>query len=73
MDVLRLSAFDPYAELKDFVARQSGAGAVASLIGLCRAESGRVKTLVLDHFPGFTETEKSLFSRPRSFTIRNFR
>lgn len=57
MDVLRLSAFDPYAELKDFVARQSGAGAVASLIGLCRAESGRVKTLVLDHFPGFTETE----------------
>lgn len=57
MEVLRLSPFDPYAELKDFLARQRGAGAIASLIGLCRGESGRVEALVLEHFPGFTETE----------------
>lgn len=57
MGVVRLAPFDPATELERFAARQAGAGAVASFLGLCRAEGGRVSALVLDHFPGFTEAE----------------
>ena len=57
MSVVRLAPFDPQAELSAFTARQSGAGAVVSFLGLCRDNGGRVTALVLDHFPGFTESE----------------
>jgi molybdopterin synthase catalytic subunit len=50
--------FDPGAELAAFIARTPGAGAVASFVGLVRAESdGRaVSGLELDHYAGLTGT-----------------
>ena len=47
--------FDPQAELSTFSAGRADAGALASFVGLCRAEAGGVATLELDHYPGFTE------------------
>lgn len=32
-------------------------GAVASFVGLCRGESGRLKGLELEHYPGMAEAE----------------
>jgi molybdopterin synthase catalytic subunit len=52
-----LTAFDPYAELSTFAAANLGAGAVASFVGICRGEGGKVSALTLDHYPGFTEAE----------------
>ena len=54
------SPFDANAHLAAFLAAQDGrAGAVASFIGLCRAEhaGGAVLGLYLDHYPGFCEAE----------------
>lgn len=53
-------AFDEHAELEAFARKRTdGAGALASFVGYCRAQSaeGRVEHLHLDHYPGFTETE----------------
>ena len=49
--------FDPAAELAAFIARAAGAGAVASFVGLVRAESAGeyVRGLELDHYPAMTE------------------
>lgn len=57
--MIRVSAtpFDPQAALAAFVAGHSEAGALASFVGLCRAEGGDVVALHLDHYPGFTEAE----------------
>jgi molybdopterin synthase catalytic subunit len=49
--------FDPQAELAAFAAGHREAGALASFVGLCRAEAGAVTSLHLDHYPGFTEAE----------------
>jgi molybdopterin synthase catalytic subunit len=51
------SPFDPQAALAAFTAGHREAGALASFVGLCRAEAGAVTTLHLDHYPGFTEAE----------------
>ena len=45
--------FDPGAEI---AALSSGAGAVASFVGLVRAE-GDLSALTLEHYPGFAERE----------------
>lgn len=52
--MIRLAAasFDPAAELAAFAA--PGAGAIASLTGLVRAEEGDVSALDLDHHPLLT-------------------
>ncbi len=57
--MIRVSAepFDPHGETAAFAAGHKEAGALASFVGLCRAEGGSVDTLHLDHYPGFTETE----------------
>lgn len=57
--MIRVSSapFDPQAELAAFMAGHREAGALASFVGLCRAEDGAVTSLHLDHYPGFTESE----------------
>lgn len=51
--------FDADAELSAFARHRNGAGALASFVGYCRAESGgaAIEQLELDHYPGFTERE----------------
>lgn len=50
--------FDPHAETAAFAAGRTEAGALASFVGSVRAEAaGRpVAELVLEHYPGFTES-----------------
>lgn len=47
--------FDPNAALAAFQRAHPGAGALASFVGLVRGAG--VRTLTLDHYPGFTEAE----------------
>ena len=49
--------FDAGAEIRAMVADAPGIGAVASFIGLVReqGETGRVSSLMLEHYPGMTE------------------
>lgn len=49
-------AFDPQAENKAFSARNSQAGALVTFLGQVRAGNGGVEALVLQHYPGFTES-----------------
>ncbi len=51
--------FDADAELAAFSRERRGAGALASFVGYCRgdAEGMAVRTLVLEHYPTFTESE----------------
>lgn len=46
--------FDPYAHLAEFAREAAGAGALASFVGVVRAEAN-VTALFLEHFPGVTE------------------
>ena len=49
--------FDLATEI-DVLTRDSGdAGAVASFVGLCRSEEGRLAGLELEHYPGMAEEE----------------
>jgi molybdopterin synthase catalytic subunit len=53
-------AFSPDAELTAFSAQCNGeAGALASFVGYCRAQTsdGAVQRLELLHYPGFTDVE----------------
>jgi len=52
---VQVALFDPGAELSQFA--RAGAGAMASFVGYVRGEAGAVTSLVLDHYPGFTERE----------------
>src|SRR4051812_24528154 len=49
--------FDPAAELAGFIEGGTGAGAIASFVGLVRSESDgeNVSALELDHYPALTE------------------
>jgi molybdopterin synthase catalytic subunit len=48
-------AFDPGVLLSQFCEGRSETGAVASFVGLARAERGSTDTLELEAYPGFTE------------------
>jgi molybdopterin synthase catalytic subunit len=48
-------AFDPGALLSGFCRDRSETGAVASFVGLARAEQGSTDVLELEAYPGFTE------------------
>ena len=52
--VVLAHAFAPERELASF-ALGGEAGAVASFVGYCRAEGGKVERLELERYPGFTE------------------
>ncbi|HEX5377403.1 MAG TPA: molybdenum cofactor biosynthesis protein MoaE [Phenylobacterium sp.] len=49
--------FDPGALLSPFCADRSETGAVASFVGLARAEQGSTDILELEAYPGFTEAQ----------------
>lgn len=49
--------FDPGAEAEALVAGRRDVGAVASFVGYCRDEGGRLAALELEHYPGMAEDE----------------
>jgi molybdopterin synthase catalytic subunit len=57
--MIRLSPepFDPGALLSGFCQGRSEVGAVASFVGVARAEAGQTAILELEAYPGFTEGE----------------
>lgn len=57
MITLTDQAFDPGALLSDFCCGRTETGAVASFVGLARAEGGAAAKLELDAYPGFTEAQ----------------
>lgn len=50
-------AFDPGGLLADFCKDRRETGAVATFVGLARAEAGQTEILELEAYPGFTEAE----------------
>ena len=59
--VVRVQAadFDVAAEIEAVHAGRTDVGAVASFVGLCRDEAGRLAALELEHYPGMAEAELS--------------
>ncbi len=49
--------FDAGAECAALVEGRGDVGAVASFVGYCRAEGGRLAALELEHYPGMAEAE----------------
>lgn len=49
--------FDVGAEIERLHAGRRDVGAVASFVGLCRDEGGRLAALELEHYPGMAEAE----------------
>ena len=48
-------AFAPGAELDAFTLRARGAGAVVSFTGIVRDDTGRLASMLIEHYPGMTE------------------
>lgn len=64
--VISTQPFNEQAELESFAKTRPGnAGAFASFVGYCRDVSieGRVDSLHLDHYPGYTEAEVERLAR----------
>ncbi|ODN71478.1 molybdenum cofactor biosynthesis protein MoaE [Methylobrevis pamukkalensis] len=59
MATIRVTAedFDPGAEIAALSEGRADVGAVASFVGLCRDEGGRLAALELEHYPGMAEAE----------------
>ena len=59
MGAVRVQAedFDAAAEGRALTAGRREIGALASFVGLCRDEGGRLATLELEHYPGMAEAE----------------
>ena len=57
--VIRIQAepFDVAAETAALSAQGKDIGAVATFIGYCRSEGGRLQALELEHYPGMAEDE----------------
>jgi molybdopterin synthase catalytic subunit len=51
--------FDPATEIDGVTTGRGNVGAVASFLGLCRDEEGRLSALELEHYPGMAEAELS--------------
>jgi molybdopterin synthase catalytic subunit len=49
--------FDVGAEVDALAAGRTDVGAVASFVGYCRDEGGRLAALELEHYPGMAEAE----------------
>jgi len=56
MITLTSEPFEPGALLTDFCAGREETGAVASFVGIARAEKGQAAALELEAYPGFTDT-----------------
>jgi molybdopterin synthase catalytic subunit len=48
-------AFDPGAELSEFAANRADVGAVVSFNGVVRDDSGTLREMLIEHYPGMTE------------------
>jgi molybdopterin synthase catalytic subunit len=62
--MIRLSTqpFEPGAELTAFCAGRTESGAIASFVGIARADAGQTTALELEAYPGFTEIEIARFA-----------
>jgi molybdopterin synthase catalytic subunit len=71
---LTFDPFDPGALLTEFCRDRSETGAVASFIGIARAEAGATVALELEAYPGFTEAEigKIADGAKASFGLHDF-
>lgn len=49
--------FDPARITEELCGDEVDAGAVATFVGLCRSEGGRLAALELEHYPGMAEEE----------------
>jgi molybdopterin synthase catalytic subunit len=49
--------FDAAAEGRALIAGRRDIGALASFVGLCRDEGGRLAALEIEHYPGMAEAE----------------
>jgi molybdopterin synthase catalytic subunit len=59
---LTAQAFEPGALLTTFCAGRDETGAVASFVGLARAEQGQARILELEAYPGFTDAAIAQFA-----------
>jgi molybdopterin synthase catalytic subunit len=59
MGAVRVQAedFDAAAEGRALTAGRRDVGALASFVGLCRDEGGRLAALEIEHYPGMAEAE----------------
>ena len=59
---LTTQAFEPGVLLTSFCAGRDETGAVASFVGLARAEQGQARILELEAYPGFTDAAIAQFA-----------
>lgn len=52
---VQAEAFDPGAELNSFAAKRRDVGAVVSFSGVVRDETGTLREMLIEHYPGMTE------------------
>ena len=72
---LTAQAFEPGALLTTFCAGRDETGAVASFVGLARAEHGQAQVLELEAYPGFTDAAIAAFAEEAKarFDLQDYR
>ncbi len=75
MITLTEAPFEPGALLTAFCAGRDETGAVASFVGLARAEGGQASILELEAYPGFTESAIAAFAKDAAarFDLQDWR
>lgn len=75
MITLTSEPFEPGALLTAFCAGRDETGAVASFVGLARAEQGQAAALELEAYPGFTDVAISEFAETAKarFALHDYR
>ncbi len=56
MLAIQSASFDPGKVLNDFTANTASAGAVVSFTGIVRNDSGSLRHMEIEHYPGMTES-----------------
>jgi molybdopterin synthase catalytic subunit len=72
---LTAQAFEPGSLLTTFCAGRDETGAVASFVGLARAEHGQAQVLELEAYPGFTDAAIAQFAEEAKarFDLQDYR
>jgi len=72
---LTAEAFEPGALVTTFCAGRDETGAVASFVGLARAEQGQARILELEAYPGFTDAAIAQFAEQAKarFDLHDYR
>lgn len=75
MITLTAEPFEPGALLTQFCAGRDETGAVASFVGLARAEKGQAAALELEAYPGFTDLAIRTFAETAKtrFALHDYR